>query len=77
MKARDEALLLREVSAAKIKLHLPSEVPVIFCYEVGRDVFWIARMLQKHKFECDIMDPASIEVHGNTSSRMSCPREPS
>lgn len=62
MKARDEALLLREVSAAKAKLHLPAEAPVIFCYEAGRDGFWIARMLQKHKFECDIMDPASIEV---------------
>jgi transposase len=60
--ARDEALLLREVAAAKTKLHLPEETPVIFCYEAGRDGFWIARMLNKHGYECDIMDPASIEV---------------
>jgi len=62
MPARDEALLLREVAAAKTKLHLPEETPVIFCYEAGRDGFWIARMLNKHGYECDIMDPASIEV---------------
>ena len=62
MTARDEALLMREVAAAKTKLHLPPEAPVIFCYEAGRDGFWIARMLNKHGYECDIMDPASIEV---------------
>jgi transposase len=62
MEARDEACLLREVSAAKAKMHLSPDAPVFFCYEAGRDGFWIARMLQKHQFECDIMDPASIEV---------------
>ena len=62
MPARDEALLVREVATAKAKLHLPSGAPVIFCYEAGRDGFWISRMLNKHGHECDIMDPASIEV---------------
>lgn len=62
IKARDEFLLLSEVKAAKDRLHLPPETAVIFCYEAGRDGFWIARMLSKHGFECDIMDPASIEV---------------
>lgn len=69
MKARDEALLLKEVAAAKTKLHLPVEAPVIVCYEAGRDGFWIARMLKKHNFECDIMDPASIEVPRQARSR--------
>lgn len=62
MPARDEALLVREVATAKTKLHLPPGSPVIFCYEAGRDGFWISRMLNKHGHECDIMDPASIEV---------------
>lgn len=62
MPARDEGLLMREVAKAKEKLQLPPELPVVFCYEAGRDGFWIARMLKKHGHDCDIMDPASIEV---------------
>lgn len=69
MKARDEAVLLREVAAAKVKLHLPAETPVVFCYEAGRDGFWIHRMLKKHGYACDIMDPASIEVPRQARTR--------
>jgi transposase len=60
--AREEALLFREVAKAKEKLGLSSTARVIFCYEAGRDGFWISRMLQKHRCECHVMDPASIEV---------------
>ena len=60
--ARDEKQLLREVSTAKEKLDIAAGARVIFCYEAGRDGFWISRMLTKHGYECDVMDPASIEV---------------
>lgn len=62
MPARDEALLIREVELAKKKLELPPKARVVFCYEAGRDGFWIDRMLKKHGFENRVMDPASIEV---------------
>jgi transposase len=60
--ARAELVLLREVAVAKEKFGLAADAPVVFCYESGRDGFWIARMLQKHGFACRVMDPASIEV---------------
>jgi transposase len=62
MAARDEALLIREVELAKEKFGLPADTPVLFCYEAGRDGFWIDRMLRKHGFENRVMDPSSIEV---------------
>lgn len=67
--AREEAGLLREVRIAKEKLGLPGDAPVVFGYEAGRDGFWIARMLQKHGFECRVMDPASIEVPRRSRTR--------
>jgi transposase len=69
LSARDEAGLLREVAVAKEKLGLPPDAPVVFCYEAGRDGFWIARMVQKHGFECRVMDPASIEVPRRSRTR--------
>ena len=45
--AREESALLREVQVAKKKLGLAADAPVMFCYEAGRDGFWIARMVQK------------------------------
>jgi transposase len=35
---------------------------VVFCFEAGRDGFYLDRMLAKHGFENYVMDPASIEV---------------
>lgn len=61
--------LLREVALAKQKLGLAAEARVVFCYEAGRDGFWIARMVQKHGFECRVMDPASIEVPRRSRTR--------
>lgn len=67
--ARDEDRLVREVALAKEKLGLPDDAPVIFCYEAGRDGFWIDRMLKKHGFSNHIMDPASIEVPRRSRTR--------
>lgn len=69
LRARAESVLLREVMIAKEKLGLAADAPVVFCYEAGRDGFWIARMLQKHGFGCRVMDPASIEVPRRSRTR--------
>jgi transposase len=69
MPARREELLLREVSLAKEKLGLAADAPVVFCYEAGRDGFWIDRMLRKHGFKNYVMDPASIEVPRRSRTR--------
>jgi transposase len=67
--ARLEEALLREVKLAKEKLGLPTDAPVVFCYEAGRDGFWIDRMLRKHGFRNHVMDPASIEVPRRSRTR--------
>ena len=69
MPARQEEVLLREVALAKGKLGLAADVPVVFCYEAGRDGFWIDRMLKKHGFRNYVMDPASIEVARRSRTR--------
>jgi len=67
--ARDEESLVREVVLAKEKLGLSPQAAVVFCYEAGRDGFWIDRMLKKHGFNNYVMDPASIEVPRRSRKR--------
>jgi transposase len=67
--ARDTAGLVREVGRAKEKLGLPAEAPVMFCYEAGRDGFWIDRMLKQQGYKNYVMDPASIEVPRRARTR--------
>lgn len=62
MGARNETLLVHEVNLAKKKFGLPPDSSVVFCYEAGRDGFWIDRMLKKLGFENYVIDPASIDV---------------
>ena len=69
MPARREKVLLQEVRLAKEKLGLAADAPVVFCYEAGRDGFWIDRMLKKHGFKNYVMDPASIEVPRRSRTR--------
>jgi transposase len=69
MEARSEAKFIGEVKLAKEKLGLAAEVPVVCCYEAGRDGFWIDRMLKKHGFKNYVMDPASIEVPRRSRTR--------
>ena len=38
-------VLMREITAAKKKLGLPPDSPVISCYEAGREGFWLHRYL--------------------------------
>jgi transposase len=61
--ARDTKALLREINLARQKLGLASDVPVVSCYEAGRDGFWLHRFLEAHGIENFVMDSASIEVN--------------
>src|SRR3990170_8738881 len=44
--ARNLSGLQVEIAAAKQKLGLPADCPVVSCYEAGRDAFWIHRWLE-------------------------------
>ncbi len=61
--ARDLDALSREIDLARTRFELPDSVPVISCFEAGRDGFWIHRFLhtQPHCFNL-VVDSASIEV---------------
>ena len=41
----------------------------MFCYEAGRDGFWIDRMLKQQGYKNYVMDPASIEVPRRARTR--------
>lgn len=60
--ARDCATLVQEVARAKERLGLPTDAPVVSCYEAGRDGFWIHRFLESQGIENLVVDPSSIEV---------------
>ncbi len=62
--ARDLDALTREIALARTRFELPDSVPVISCFEAGRDGFWIHRFLQTqpHCFNL-VVDSASIEVN--------------
>ena len=62
--ARDLDALTREIALARTRFELPDSVPVISCFEAGRDGFWIHRFLQTqpHGFNL-VVDSASIEVN--------------
>jgi transposase len=54
--------VLRSCTAMKGKFGLPSDAPVLSCYEAGRDGFWIHRALRAAGVTNVVVDPASIEV---------------
>jgi len=61
--ARDLDALLREIGAARRRFHLGDSLPLVSCYEAGRDGFWIHRFLVsvpgRHNL---VVDSASIDV---------------
>jgi transposase len=59
--ARDLARLVVEITAAKRRFRLPADVPVVSCYEAGRDGFWVHRALAAHGVQNTVVDAASIE----------------
>jgi len=52
-----------EIAAAKARFKLDDSVPVVSCYEAGRDAFWLHRCLVSMGVESHIVDPASIQVN--------------
>jgi len=62
--ARDLDALMRETALARQRFDLPDTVPVISCFEAGRDGFWIHRFLQSQPHHHNlVVDSASIEVN--------------
>lgn len=51
-----------EIARAKRRLKLPTDTPVVSCYEAGRDGFWLHRYLVAHGVTNHVVDSSSIEV---------------
>lgn len=62
IRARDLEALGREIEAAKERFDLSEDVPVVSCYEAGRDGFWLHRFLVDRGVESHVVDASSIEV---------------
>ena len=60
--ARDVERLEREIAAAKRRFGLAADVPVVSCYEAGREGFWLHRWLVAHGVQSLVVDSSSIEV---------------
>lgn len=61
--ARDLAAVQNEIHRAQERFGLATDVPVISCYEAGRDGFWLHRYLTSIGVNNQIVDSASIEVN--------------
>ena len=62
--ARDLDALTREIVLARTRFGLSDSVPLISCFEAGRDGFWIHRFLESQPGRHNlVVDSASIEVN--------------
>lgn len=55
--------LVEEVARAKSRWHLAADVPVMSCYEAGREGFWLHRYLSAQGITNAVVDSSSIEVN--------------
>lgn len=53
----------RAIAQGRARFSLPAAVPVVSCYEAGRDGFWIHRALQQRGIRNRVVDSASVEVN--------------
>jgi len=60
--AGDLGAVERAIGQARTRFRLAAGVPVVSCYEAGRDGFWIHRALTQRGLENHVVDSASIEV---------------
>lgn len=60
--AGDRQALQEQMVLAKAKLGLQTSVPVVSCYEAGRDGFWLHRWLTSVGVDNHVLSPSSIEV---------------
>src|SRR5207237_930710 len=61
--SRDLDGLQREIQRARERFDLSENVPVVSCYEAGRDGFWLHRYLDKNAIANSAVDAACIEVN--------------
>jgi transposase len=62
--ARDLEALEREITSARRRFRLDDSVPLISCYEAGRDGFWLHRFLSAQPYRHNlVVDSASIDVN--------------
>jgi transposase len=52
-----------EITRAKARFDLPGAVPVVSCYEAGREGFWLHRSLEAQGLMNYVVDSSSIEVN--------------
>jgi transposase len=60
---RNLAAVRAEIAKAKVKFGLADDVPVVCCYEAGRDGHWLQRFLTANGMTCHEVDSSSIEVN--------------
>jgi transposase len=58
--ARDLEAVHREIDTARGVLSLPTDAPVVSCYEAGRDGFWLHRALTARGIHNLVVDPGSL-----------------
>jgi transposase len=63
LKAADVPGLLGVIEKAKKRGKITGTVPVLSCYEAGRDGFWLHRWLVEHGIDNVVVDSSSIEVN--------------
>jgi transposase len=56
------------VAAARRRFQLAASVPIVSCYEAGRDGFWIHRALTQRGVDNRVVDSASIAVSRRAKS---------
>ena len=61
--ARDLERLTHEIAQAKHRFRLAPTTPVVSCYEIGRDGFWLHRFLQTQGITNYVVDSSAIEVN--------------
>jgi transposase len=61
--SRDWSAVARAIAQGRARFGLTDGVPVVSCYEAGRDGFWIHRALVARGIANRVVDSASIEVN--------------
>jgi transposase len=61
--AGEAPVLLELIERAKKRCGLRGPLPVVSCYEAGRDGFWLHRWLVEHGVDNVVVDSSSIEVN--------------
>ena len=55
--------LMEEIKTAKKRFGLATDTPIVSCFEIGRDGFWIDRALRSGGIHNVVVESASIEIN--------------